>query len=109
MMSDAEWSEFENRYCRQEKVAKARKVRSYVGPLSAAQVMKCGICGADLEDDPTIDHVIPRSRGGHDGCGNIVAACFPCNNRKGGRMPTGCELIVLIAVNCRMGWEPQRW
>jgi hypothetical protein len=35
----------------------------------------------------TLDHVIPSSRGGKHDWGNVVAACFPCNNRKSDRTP----------------------
>jgi len=43
---------------------------------------KCGYCGrADLP--LTIDHIIPRSKGGDDSWENLVSACMPCNNRKG--------------------------
>jgi 5-methylcytosine-specific restriction endonuclease McrA len=34
----------------------------------------------------TFDHVIPRSKGGRTSWENIVAACSPCNLRKGGRL-----------------------
>jgi len=34
-------------------------------------------------DDLTFDHLVPRSRGGHTTWGNVVAACSPCNLRKG--------------------------
>lgn len=43
----------------------------------------CGTRSAPL----TIDHVIPRSRGGTDTWENLVTACIPCNNRKGNRTP----------------------
>ena len=46
---------------------------------------KCAYCGSP--DDLTFDHVIPRSKGGRTSWDNIVAACSPCNLRKGGRMP----------------------
>ena len=35
----------------------------------------------------TLDHVIPRSRGGETTWENLVACCNPCNNRKGNRTP----------------------
>jgi 5-methylcytosine-specific restriction endonuclease McrA len=35
----------------------------------------------------TLDHVIPRSRGGRSSWENLVACCYQCNNRKGDRTP----------------------
>ncbi len=35
----------------------------------------------------TCDHVVPRSRGGGSGWDNLVAACGPCNRKKGNRTP----------------------
>ena len=35
----------------------------------------------------TLDHVMPRSRGGESNWENLVACCHRCNNRKGDRMP----------------------
>lgn len=57
----------------------------------------------------TVDHVVPRSRGGALGLGNVVLAHRPCNGRKANRMPTGCELTFLLAVNARLGVRPDRW
>jgi 5-methylcytosine-specific restriction endonuclease McrA len=45
----------------------------------------CQYCGATK--NLTIDHVLPRSRGGKDTWENMVVACFPCNSRKGCRTP----------------------
>lgn len=41
----------------------------------------CQYCGAP--GDLTFDHVIPRARGGMTSWENVVAACSPCNLRKG--------------------------
>jgi 5-methylcytosine-specific restriction endonuclease McrA len=37
--------------------------------------------------DLTLDHVIPRSRGGRGTWENLVTSCRSCNNRKGDRLP----------------------
>jgi 5-methylcytosine-specific restriction endonuclease McrA len=44
---------------------------------------RCQYCGADAE---SIDHVIPRSKGGEHAWENVVAACRACNVRKGDRL-----------------------
>ena len=44
----------------------------------------CTYCGGRAE---TVDHVLPRSRGGGDTWFNLVAACRPCNGLKGDRTP----------------------
>ncbi len=46
---------------------------------------ECQYCGA--RGSLTVDHVIPRSKGGDSGWENIVASCAPCNRRKGDRLP----------------------
>jgi len=44
----------------------------------------CQYCGSKCHSsDLTFDHVIPRSKGGKTNFTNIVAACIPCNTRKG--------------------------
>jgi 5-methylcytosine-specific restriction endonuclease McrA len=45
----------------------------------------CQYCGA--RSNLTVDHVIPRSKGGPSSWENIVAACAPCNRRKGDMTP----------------------
>ena len=46
----------------------------------------CQYCGSS-RPGLTVDHVIPRSRGGESVWENIVASCAACNRRKGNRMP----------------------
>lgn len=50
--------------------------------LTAAQDGKCFYCGQVMYI-PTLDHRIPRTKGGHNGRNNIVAACDTCNREKG--------------------------
>ncbi len=45
---------------------------------------RCGYCGGTAT---TIDHVMPRSRGGKDSWENLMACCLRCNNIKGDRTP----------------------
>jgi len=55
---------------------------------------KCAYCGRG--DLPlTIDHVIPRSKNGEDSWENLVAACLPCNSKKGNRTPEEANLKLL--------------
>jgi 5-methylcytosine-specific restriction endonuclease McrA len=46
----------------------------------------CQYCGKQTRD-LTLDHVLPRHRGGGHDWENVVAACKPCNHRKAGRTP----------------------
>ena len=45
----------------------------------------CQYCGS--RSNLTVDHVIPRSKGGSSNWENIVASCAPCNRRKGDHLP----------------------
>ena len=53
----------------------------------------CQYCGNDDRELLTFDQVIPRSRGGRTSWTNIVAACSPCNIKKGGRMPKDARMF----------------
>ena len=46
---------------------------------------RCGYCGGVAT---TVDHVLPRSRGGKDSWENLVACCLRCNNTKSDRTPS---------------------
>jgi 5-methylcytosine-specific restriction endonuclease McrA len=46
----------------------------------------CQYCGSG-RTSLTIDHVVPRSKGGVSSWDNIVTCCAPCNRRKGDRLP----------------------
>ena len=51
----------------------------------------CQYCGRQCHD-LTIDHVVPRSRGGMHSWDNLVSACKPCNHRKGGKLPAEARM-----------------
>ena len=46
----------------------------------------CQYCGRKTHD-LTLDHVVPRHRGGPHSWENLVSACRSCNHHKGGRTP----------------------
>ena len=54
----------------------------------------CQYCGRD-GGELTLDHVVPRYRGGEHAWHNVVSACIPCNRRKAGGTPAeaGMNLI----------------
>jgi 5-methylcytosine-specific restriction endonuclease McrA len=54
--------------------------------LFARDGWRCVYCGPD-GGRLTLDHVVPRSRGGGSDWENVVTACAPCNLRKGDRLP----------------------
>ncbi len=51
---------------------------------------KCVYCSA--KDSLTIDHVIPRSRGGTSTWSNLVTACRSCNAKKGDCLPEEADM-----------------
>ncbi|MDO9379798.1 MAG: HNH endonuclease [Nocardioidaceae bacterium] len=53
----------------------------------------CAYCGGRAE---TVDHVVPRSRGGLLTWDNAVAACVRCNHRKADRTPAEAGMRLLI-------------
>jgi len=66
----------------------------------------CGTRPGDVQrgkiinkSDLTVDHILPRSRGGKDNWTNTACACYSCNHRKGDRMPGEAGM--------RMMWEPR--
>lgn len=56
----------------------------------------CQFCGNVFpSSELTLDHVIPRSRGGQTAWENLVACCHRCNNIKGDRTPEEAGLMLI--------------
>jgi len=53
---------------------------------------ECQYCGTEKE--LTLDHVIPRSKGGRSTWKNLVAACKACNARKGDETPQEAQMLL---------------
>lgn len=56
----------------------------------------CQYCG-HVTHDLTLDHVVPRHRGGAHSWDNLVAACKTCNHRKGGKLPDEARMRLMRA------------
>ncbi|MBA4029895.1 MAG: HNH endonuclease [Planctomyces sp.] len=66
----------------------------------------CQFCGLQPEsEDLTIDHVLPRSRGGTSTWENCVLACLECNKRKADRTPDEAHMPLRKAP-VRPVWRP---
>lgn len=67
--------------------------------LTKKNIMKrdnyqCQYCGT-RHHPLTVDHVIPKVRGGKDTWDNLVTACIYCNNKKGDRTPQEADMVLL--------------
>jgi 5-methylcytosine-specific restriction endonuclease McrA len=87
--------------------------------LFARDGWRCMYCGTSA-GRLTLDHVVPRSRGGESSWENVVTSCAPCNLRKGDRLldeagltlihhprpPAPVLFIHLAAPKIPVRWEP---
>lgn len=68
----------------------------------------CQYCGAAFSaSDLTFDHVLPRSKGGRTNWENVVAACSPCNFRKGNKTSSQCNMRPLTKPVSPNVWQLQ--
>jgi 5-methylcytosine-specific restriction endonuclease McrA len=68
----------------------SRKRRITRRAVFARDSWTCQYCGRTSH--LTVDHVLPRSRGGASVWENIVTSCAPCNRRKGDRTPIEVQM-----------------
>lgn len=74
-------------------VARWRNRRGCTKSAIKARDRMCGYCGGFAE---TVDHIVPRSRGGTLTWENAVAACLRCNHRKADRTPAEAGMTLLV-------------
>lgn len=68
---------------------------------------QCQYCRKKVSrSEATYDHVVPRSQGGGANWENIVIACVPCNQVKGGRTPDQAKMK-LLSVPAKPSKLPQ--
>ena len=57
---------------------------------------QCQYCGViESPREMTIDHVVPRSRGGENSWSNLVTCCKKCNQKKGNRTPQEANMSLI--------------
>src|SRR5579863_1324482 len=85
--------------------------------LFARDGWRCVYCGT-ASSRLTLDHVIPRSRGGGSVWENVVTSCAPCNLRKGNRLPHEVQMELrhqprppapVLFISLAAAKVPQRW
>ena len=81
----------------------------------------CQYCNAiPPRQQLTIDHVLPRSRGGKTTWENVVTACEKCNGRKGSRTPAEANMqlltepkrpryIAIASLEAKRVWDKYMW
>lgn len=57
---------------------------------------KCGYCKSDRE--LTLDHVVPRSRGGKNTWTNLVTCCKKCNTKKDNKTPKEVGMTLKVKL-----------
>jgi 5-methylcytosine-specific restriction endonuclease McrA len=66
---------------------------------------RCQYCGRVFDErELTLDHVVPRDRGGKTNWENIVTACSRCNSRKANRLPNQAGMV-LRKMPARPKWR----
>jgi 5-methylcytosine-specific restriction endonuclease McrA len=73
--------------------------------LFARDGWRCVYCGT-TSGRLTLDHVVPRSKGGESVWENVVTSCAPCNLRKGNRMPHEVQMELRSPPRPKI---PKRW
>lgn len=68
---------------------------------------QCQYCACHVTmADSTLDHVIPRSRGGKGSWDNYVISCFKCNVKKKDRTPEEANMPLLFGKPKKPNWYP---
>lgn len=60
---------------------------------------RCGYCNRRCTNsNATLDHIIPKSKGGQNIPGNLVTCCQRCNQYKGNRTPEEAGMVLRKSV-----------
>ena len=102
------------RYVRVPRALKRTISRRVLFARDGWQCVYCGTAGGRL----TLDHVVPRSRGGESSWENVVTSCAPCNLRKGDRLLEEAAMTLpgpprppapVLFIRLAAPEIPQRW
>lgn len=79
--------------------------RAFLLARDGPQCYLCGHVFREVGRHVTVDHVIPRSRGGTDDWENLRLACLTCNARKGAKLPHEYDAFLAFQRSFDPGWE----
>lgn len=89
-----------------QKVNQLAQVKFSRGNVFYRDKNTCQYCYESFkEKELTLDHVLPKSRGGKTSWDNIVTCCYPCNNKKADKTPHECGFKLLRPAKMPK-WSP---
>ena len=97
-----------NQFCKVPRLHDKKQAPRY--PSRVAILMRddstCQYCSAVAT---TVDHVVPRSKGGGQDWGNLVACCSPCNAKKGNRLLSQTAMKLMKQPRTPTSMEIASW
>ena len=70
----------------------------------------CRYCGVKLTyENITLDHIVPCCLNGKNNPSNLVTCCHPCNRKKGSKLLSNTNMILLPTEREVVKWQNHRW
>ena len=83
-------------------VGNKRRTKIRKSQIFQRDFYRCGYCIKKFKPKfLTLDHVMPKSRGGSNDPSNLVTACFPCNQKKADKTPEEANMRLVNPVQRR--------
>ena len=90
------WCDFVGVWSRGTRRKLMKQLWRYRMKMGIGAAKRCAMC--HTKDHLTIDHIVPRSRGGPDRVDNFQALCQDCNTAKGNRLVKEIEAMAIGPV-----------
>jgi 5-methylcytosine-specific restriction endonuclease McrA len=76
----------------------ARRRKQLRAIVTARDGNICWLCGKPITGQVSLDHVVPRSKGGSDSVDNLRPACLSCNIARGNRMRSQRTITTVTTI-----------